>query len=78
MPSQGLKAARTSMVASPTLCGRAFRSGCRYKARQLGAREADLLRDYPALRAEDLANTWANARTRREEIERQMTAHETA
>ncbi len=42
------------MVASPTLCGRAFRSGCRYKARQLGAREADLLRDYPALRAEDL------------------------
>ncbi len=32
------------------------------QARRLGAGEADLLRDYPAVRAEDLANAWAYAR----------------
>jgi uncharacterized protein (DUF433 family) len=42
------------------------------QARQLSAREADLLRDYPALRAEDLVNSWAYARTHREEIERSL------
>jgi uncharacterized protein (DUF433 family) len=29
------------------------------RARQLGTNEADLLRSYPTLRAEDLANAWA-------------------
>jgi uncharacterized protein (DUF433 family) len=42
------------------------------QARQLGASESDLLRDYPALRAEDLANAWAYARAHREEIEQQI------
>jgi uncharacterized protein (DUF433 family) len=42
------------------------------RARQLGTSEADLLRAYPTLRAEDLANAWAYARSHREEIEQQI------
>jgi len=38
------------------------------QARQLGASEADLLRDYPALRAEELTSAWAYARAHRDEI----------
>jgi uncharacterized protein (DUF433 family) len=48
------------------------------QGRQLGASEADLLRDYPTLRAEDLANTWAYARAHREEIEQQISENEAA
>ena len=48
------------------------------QARQLGASEADLLRDYPSLRAEDLANAWAYARAHREEIEQQIAENEAA
>ena len=42
------------------------------QARRLGANEADLLRSYPTLRAEDLAHAWAYVRTHRDEIQRQM------
>jgi uncharacterized protein (DUF433 family) len=45
-------------------------------ARQLGASEADLLRDYPTLCAEDLATTWAYARAHPEEIEQQISENE--
>src|SRR5688572_3670486 len=38
------------------------------QARQLGMSEADILRSYPTLRAEDLANAWAYARNHAEEI----------
>ncbi len=48
------------------------------QARRLGASEADLLRCYPALRAEDLAGAWAFHRNHREEIERQITDNEAA
>jgi uncharacterized protein (DUF433 family) len=47
-------------------------------ARRLGTSEADLLRSYPTLRAEDLANAWAYARAHQEEIEQQILANETA
>lgn len=46
------------------------------QARRLGTSEADLLRAYPTLRAEDLANAWAYVRSHREEIERQITENE--
>lgn len=46
------------------------------RARQLGSSEADLLRAYPTLRAEDLVNAWAYYRAHREEIERQIREHE--
>jgi uncharacterized protein (DUF433 family) len=37
-------------------------------ARELGAREAQLLLDYPDLRAEDLVNAWSYAESHPEEI----------
>ena len=48
------------------------------QARQLGASEADLLRSYPTLRAEDLTNAWAYFRLYREEIEQQIRENEKA
>ena len=48
------------------------------QARRLGTSEADLLRSYPALRAEDLANAWAYARLHRDEIERDIVENELA
>jgi len=45
-------------------------------ARQLGVSEADLLRSYPALRAEDLATAWAYYRAHRDEIEQQIRENE--
>ncbi|MDP2974723.1 MAG: DUF433 domain-containing protein [Anaerolineales bacterium] len=48
------------------------------QSRQLGVSEADLLRSYPTLRAEDLANAWAYFRVHRDEIERQIRENEAA
>ena len=48
------------------------------QARRLGTSEADLLRSYPSLRAEDLANAWAYVRSHREEIEREIVENEAA
>jgi uncharacterized protein (DUF433 family) len=48
------------------------------QARRLGVSEADLLRCYPVLRAEDLANAWAYFRAHREEIEQQIAENEAA
>lgn len=48
------------------------------QARELGTNEADLLRCYPTLRAEDLANAWAYFRSHRQEIERQIRENEAA
>jgi len=48
------------------------------QARRLGTSEADLLRCYPTLRAEDLANAWAYVRSHREEIEQQIRENEAA
>jgi uncharacterized protein (DUF433 family) len=46
--------------------------------RRLGSAEADLLRAYPTLRAEDLANAWAYARLHPSEIEQNIIDNETA
>jgi uncharacterized protein (DUF433 family) len=46
------------------------------QARRLGTSEADLLRAYPTLRADDLANAWAYVRARRAEIEAQIRENE--
>lgn len=48
------------------------------QARRLGTSEADLLRAYPTLRAEDLANAWAFVRSHQEEIDRQIIENEEA
>ena len=46
------------------------------QARRQGTTEADLLRAYPTLRAEDLTNAWAYARSHKDEIERQIHENE--
>jgi len=48
------------------------------RARQMGTNEADLLRCYPTLRAEDLANAWAFYRAHKAEIEKQIRQNEAA
>jgi uncharacterized protein (DUF433 family) len=48
------------------------------RARQLGSSEADLLRAYPTLRAQDLVNAWAYVEGHREEIEQQIHENEEA
>ena len=47
-------------------------------ARHLGVSEADLLRSYPTLTAQDLTNAWAYYRTHRAEIDAQITEKEAA
>ncbi len=46
--------------------------------RRAGASEADLLRDYPTLRAEDLTNTWAFAQAHAAQVENDILANEAA
>jgi uncharacterized protein (DUF433 family) len=48
------------------------------QARRLGTTEADLLKAYPSLRAEDLANAWAYVRSHQAQIERQIAENEAA
>ncbi|MHB1036937.1 MAG: DUF433 domain-containing protein [Pirellulales bacterium] len=48
------------------------------QSRRQGVNEADLLRSYPTLRAEDLANAWAYVRAHREEIDQQIRENEEA
>lgn len=46
------------------------------QARRLGMNESDLLRAYPTLRAEDLANAWAYIRAYHEEIDEDIRRNE--
>lgn len=48
------------------------------RARNLGMSEADILRSYPTLRAEDLTNAWAFYRTHRTEIDNEIEENEAA
>ena len=48
------------------------------RARQLGTKEAEILRYYPSLRAEDLANAWAYYRAHQDQIEEQIRENEEA
>jgi uncharacterized protein (DUF433 family) len=48
------------------------------QARRLGTSEAELLRNYPTLRAEDLVHAWAYALAHREEIDRSIRENEEA
>jgi uncharacterized protein (DUF433 family) len=46
------------------------------QARRLGTSDADLLRDYPTLSVQDLANAWNFVRSHRAEIDAQIEASE--
>jgi uncharacterized protein (DUF433 family) len=48
------------------------------QARRLGTTEQELLAAYPSLRAEDLVNAWAYARSHAVEIESQIRENEAA
>jgi uncharacterized protein (DUF433 family) len=48
------------------------------QARRLGVNEADLLRSYPGLSAQDLSNAWSYVRAHRREIEEAIAANEAA
>jgi len=48
------------------------------QARRMGSSEADLLRCYPTLRAEDLASAWAHMNACRQEIDQQIRENEEA
>jgi uncharacterized protein (DUF433 family) len=48
------------------------------QGRRLGTSEAELLRAYPTLRAEDLTNAWAYVRSHLAEIDEQIRANEEA
>lgn len=48
------------------------------QGRRLGTSEAELLQNYPSLRAQDLANAWAYARAHSQEIEQQIFENERA
>lgn len=48
------------------------------QARRLGTSEADLLRSFPTLRAEDIATAWAYARSHRQDIEDNIRDNEAA
>ena len=46
------------------------------QARRLGVSEADFLRSYPTLRAEDLAGAWAYVRLHHAEIDEEIRTNE--
>lgn len=46
------------------------------RARRLGVSEAELLRSYPTLRAEDLANAWSYVRSHHTEVDEMIRANE--
>lgn len=48
------------------------------QARRLGAGDAEILRAFPTLRADDLANAWTFVRLHRAEIDRQIVENEAA
>jgi uncharacterized protein (DUF433 family) len=48
------------------------------QARRIGATDAELLKIYPTLRAEDLTNAWAFVRSHRLEIDQQIKENEEA
>ena len=48
------------------------------QARRLGTSEAELLRSYPTLRADDLVNAWAYVHSHRAEIEQEIRENEAA
>jgi uncharacterized protein (DUF433 family) len=48
------------------------------QSRRLGTTEADILKGYPSLRAEDLTNAWSYVRGHRQEIDQQIKENEAA
>lgn len=81
--AQDLSGAYAGIESTPGVCGGA---ACVVRtripvwllenARRLGTPEAEILRAYPQLRAEDLANAWAYVRSHRDEIDYEIQQNE--
>ena len=74
-----------NIESDPTICGgepRIVRTRIPIwvlvQARRLGTTEADILKSYPSLRAEDIVSAWAYYRSHKEEIEQQIRENEEA
>ncbi|WP_082674595.1 DUF433 domain-containing protein [Thiohalocapsa sp. ML1] len=81
--AQDLGAAAPGIEKTTGVCGGAARIVRRRipvwileQARRLGTSDADILRCYPTLTAENLANAWSYARRRRTEIDRDIADNE--
>lgn len=80
-----LEDSRPGIEVSPDVCGGA---ACIARTRipvwtleqyrRIGASEAELLRSYPSLCAEDLVNAWDYVRSHKEEIEQDIRENEAA
>ena len=74
-----------NIESDPTICGgepRIVRTRIPIwllvQARRLVTTEADILKSYPSLRAEDIVSAWAYYRSHKEEIEQQIRENEEA
>lgn len=74
----GIESTPTVCGGEPCIAGTRIPVWLLERGRQLGSREADLLRAYPTLRAQDLVNAWAYVETHPEEIEQQIHDNEEA
>jgi uncharacterized protein (DUF433 family) len=83
--ARDLSGINPGIESTPGICGGAPRIvGTRIPVwalvqyKKLGATEADILRAYPTLRAEDLTNAWAYYRAHKAAIEEQIRENEMA
>ncbi len=74
----GSRVDRGFVAVNPASFELGFLSGVLEQARRLGTSEADLLRSYPTLRAEDIVQAWVYVRTHRQEIELEIRENEDA
>jgi len=84
-PISGLPRHRTGIELTPGVCGgnaRIIRTRIPVwtleQMKRLGASEAEILRAYPTLRAEDLVNAWSYVDLHRAEIDTQILDNEKA
>lgn len=76
MPSPGVESRPDVCGGEPCIVRTRIPVWVLVRAKQMGVNEADLLRSYPALRAEDLTNAWAYYRVYHDEIEQQIRENE--
>jgi uncharacterized protein (DUF433 family) len=72
----GIESTPTVMGGEPCIVRTRIPVWLLVQARKLGSSEADLLKAYPALRAEDLTNVWAYYSAHKQEIEQQIQENE--
>jgi uncharacterized protein (DUF433 family) len=77
-PSPGIDSAPDVCGGEPCIVRTRIPVWVLVQARNLGTSEADLLRCYPTLRAEDLVNAWAYYESHRAEIDQQIHENEVA